>query len=50
MNITDLVIFIVIGAVAGCLAGWLMTGAGVGLPDNILLGIIGERHDRLARQ
>ena len=41
MNMESLLIFIVIGAVAGWLAGRLMTGGGFGLPGNILVGIIG---------
>lgn len=41
MNMESLVIFIVIGAVAGWLAGRVMSGTGFGLPGNILVGIIG---------
>jgi uncharacterized membrane protein YeaQ/YmgE (transglycosylase-associated protein family) len=33
--------FIVIGAIAGWLAGKIMKGGGFGLPMNIVLGIIG---------
>lgn len=41
MDITGLIIFLVIGAVAGWLAGKLMKGGGFGLPGNIVVGIVG---------
>jgi uncharacterized membrane protein YeaQ/YmgE (transglycosylase-associated protein family) len=41
MDYTGLLIFIVIGAVAGWLAGVLMEGRGFGLVGNIIIGIIG---------
>ena len=41
MDVTGLVIFLAIGAVAGWLAGTLMKGGGFGLPGNIVIGIIG---------
>ena len=41
MDITGLVIFLVIGGVAGWLAGTIMKGGGFGLPGNILIGIVG---------
>ena len=41
MGITDLIIFLVIGAVAGWLAGQLMRGDGFGLLGNVIVGIIG---------
>ena len=41
MDFTGLVIFLVIGAVAGWLAGSIMKGGGFGLPGNILIGIAG---------
>ena len=41
MDITLLLIFIVIGAVAGWLAGVIMKGGGFGLLGNIAVGIIG---------
>ncbi len=41
MDITGLVIFLAIGAVAGWLAGNLMKGGGFGLLINIVIGIIG---------
>ncbi|MCU7812258.1 MAG: GlsB/YeaQ/YmgE family stress response membrane protein [Candidatus Thiodiazotropha sp. (ex Notomyrtea botanica)] len=41
MDLTSLLIFLAIGAVAGWLAGNLMRGGGFGLLVNILVGIIG---------
>lgn len=41
MDYTGLLIFIVIGATAGWLAGVLMEGRGYGLVGNIIIGIIG---------
>ena len=41
MDITGLIIFLAIGAVAGWLAGTLMKGGGFGLPGNIVVGIVG---------
>ncbi len=41
MDITGLVIFLAIGAVAGWLAGNLMKGGGFGLLINIVISIIG---------
>ncbi|MDH3376248.1 MAG: GlsB/YeaQ/YmgE family stress response membrane protein [Gammaproteobacteria bacterium] len=41
MNLTDLVIFLAIGAVAGWLAGALMKRGGFGLLGNIIVGIVG---------
>ena len=41
MDITGLIIFLAIGAVAGWLAGTLMKGGGFGLLGNIVVGIIG---------
>ena len=41
MNITGLFIFLVIGAVAGWLAGTIMKGGGFGLLGNIVVGIVG---------
>lgn len=37
----SLIIFLIIGAVAGWLAGLLMKGRGFGLLGNIIVGIIG---------
>jgi uncharacterized membrane protein YeaQ/YmgE (transglycosylase-associated protein family) len=42
MDITGLVIFLVIGALAGWLAGTIMKGGGFGLLGNIVVGIIGS--------
>ena len=41
MDLTGLIMFLVIGAVAGWLAGKLMRGGGFGLIGNIAIGIIG---------
>ena len=41
MDLTGLLIFLAIGAVAGWLAGTLMKGGGFGLLGNIVVGIIG---------
>ncbi len=41
MDLTGLMIFLAIGAVAGWLAGNLMKGGGFGLLVNILVGIVG---------
>ena len=41
MDVTGLLIFLAIGAVAGWLAGTLMKGGGFGLLGNIVIGIIG---------
>ena len=41
MEIESLVIFIVIGGVAGWIAGKLMKGRGFGFFGNIIIGIIG---------
>ena len=41
MDSTNLLIFLVIGALAGWIAGQLMKGGGFGLLRNMILGIIG---------
>ena len=41
MDVQSLIIFLVIGAVAGWLAGLIMKGRGFGLLGNIIVGIIG---------
>ena len=41
MDIQSLLIFLAIGAVAGWLAGVVMSGGGFGLLGDIVLGIIG---------
>ena len=41
MDIQSLIIFLVLGAVAGWLAGLIMKGRGFGLLGNIIVGIIG---------
>ena len=42
MNMTGLLIFLAIGAVAGWLAGQLMKGGGFGLLGDIVVGILGS--------
>ena len=41
MAIESLIIWLIIGAIAGWLAGLIMTGGGFGLIGNIIIGIIG---------
>jgi uncharacterized membrane protein YeaQ/YmgE (transglycosylase-associated protein family) len=41
MDVTGLVVYLAIGAVAGWLAGIIMKGGGFGLLGNIVVGIIG---------
>ena len=41
MDLTSILIFLVIGAVAGWLAGVIMKGGGFGLVGDIIVGIIG---------
>ncbi|MGK0405011.1 MAG: putative membrane protein YeaQ/YmgE (transglycosylase-associated protein family) [Oleispira sp.] len=41
MGITELIVFLAIGAFAGWLAGTLMKGRGFGLLGNIVVGVIG---------
>ncbi len=41
MEAQSLIMFLVIGAVAGWLAGLLMRGGGFGLLGNIVVGVIG---------
>lgn len=41
MSLLAILIWIVVGAVAGWLAGLVMRGAGFGLVGNILVGIVG---------
>jgi uncharacterized membrane protein YeaQ/YmgE (transglycosylase-associated protein family) len=42
MTITGLIIFLLIGAVAGWLAGVIMKGGGYGLVGDIIVGVIGS--------
>ena len=42
MTLADLIIFLLIGAVAGWLAGLIMKGGGFGLVGNIVIGVIGS--------
>ena len=41
MDVTSLLMFLAIGALAGWLAGTLMKGGGFGLLGNIVVGVIG---------
>ena len=41
MNLQQLVVFLLIGGVAGWLAGLIMKGGGFGILGNIIVGIIG---------
>ncbi|QKC81760.1 GlsB/YeaQ/YmgE family stress response membrane protein [Mesorhizobium sp. NZP2077] len=41
MGVESLLVFIIIGAVAGWLAGLIVSGFGFGLIGNIIVGIIG---------
>ena len=41
MDPQTLIIWLIVGAVAGWLAGQIMTGFGFGLVGNIVLGIVG---------
>ncbi len=41
MGFESLIIFLIIGAIAGWLAGLVITGFGFGLLGNIVVGIIG---------
>jgi uncharacterized membrane protein YeaQ/YmgE (transglycosylase-associated protein family) len=41
MDTIELIRFLVIGAIAGWLAGTFIKGGGFGLPVNIVIGIIG---------
>ncbi len=42
MDIVSIILWLVIGAVAGWLAGQIMKGGGFGLVGNIVIGIIGS--------
>lgn len=41
MDLASVLIFLVIGAAAGSLAGTVMRGGGFGLQGNIIIGIVG---------
>jgi len=41
MTVTGLIVFLLIGAIAGWLAGLIVRGFGFGLLGNIVIGIIG---------
>ena len=42
MDLTGLLIFLLIGAVAGWLAGIILKGGGFGLIGNIIAGVVGS--------
>lgn len=42
MDLTSIIIWILLGAVAGFIAGQIMKGRGLGLVGNILVGIAGS--------
>jgi len=48
MNLEELIILLVVGAIAGWLAGMLMKKRGFGLPINIIVGVIGAVIGRYA--
>ncbi len=41
MGLESLIVFLIIGAIAGWLAGLIVTGFGFGLLGNIVVGIVG---------
>lgn len=41
MDLTSILVFLAIGAVAGWLAGTIMKGGGSGLLGNMLVGVVG---------
>ena len=41
MSLTAIIVFLIVGAVAGWLAGQIVKGRGFGLVGNIVVGIIG---------
>ncbi len=41
MDLTSLIVFLAIGAVAGWLAGQVLKGGGFGLLGNIVVGVVG---------
>lgn len=41
MNVEQVIILLVTGAIAGWLSGLIVKGRGFGLPGNIIIGIIG---------
>lgn len=42
MSLTSLIIFIVVGLVAGWLAGMIFKGSGFGLLWNLIIGVVGS--------
>ena len=48
MGIESLIVFLIIGAIAGWLAGLIVKGYGFGLLGNIVVGIVGALHCGMA--
>ena len=44
----SLIVFLIIGLIAGWLAGQIMKGGGFGLIGDLIVGVIGAVHRRLA--
>ena len=44
----NLIIWLIVGAIAGWLAGMVVKGGGFGLIGDIIVGIVGALHRRLA--
>ncbi len=42
MDLTSIIIWVLLGAVAGWLAGQIMKGSGLGTMGNIIVGIVGS--------
>jgi len=41
VSVTGLLVFLIIGGIAGWLAGQIMKGRGFGVPVNVLVGVVG---------
>lgn len=41
MSVSGLIVLVIVGGIAGWLAGQIMKGRGLGFPVNILVGVIG---------
>ena len=48
MDVQSIIIWLIVGAIAGWLAGMVVKGGGFGLIGDIVVGIVGRRHRRLA--
>ena len=49
VNLSSLLIFLLIGAVAGWLAGLIMKGSGFGIIGDIIIGIIGMLAEKILK-